>query len=120
MCEEGSYLSEKHLLERFNALPGVTLSPAAFRRSLRPLLIEAEDAQRKGEDPAAPWVYRTELLWQWDEYLIVRTEQIRRGEWSMRRPYSTQEMIDVSLGEYDDVLEAVLQATPQAAPPGEG
>lgn len=57
-------------------------------------------------------------IWQWEQYLAVRAELIRRGEWSAKRPYSVRDLEDIALlAAHADVWEALLAARRQEAQP---
>jgi len=107
-------LTETQLLARLNAAPGVHVERRAFGRSIRPLMVQRGEAVQVGTGRTQPWVYDPRALWQWEQYLAVRAELIRRGEWSGKRPYSVRDLEGVALlGEHAGVLAAVW-------PEGEG
>lgn len=103
-------LFEPEVLARLNAAPGVHLDSSRFRRAVRPLMAARGEARCSRDDGSrrAMWVYDPKDLWQWEWYLAVRAELIRRGEWSEKRPYSVRDLEDVALlNEHDDVLAAI-------------
>lgn len=113
-------LTEAELLARFNALPGVRLERRAFGRHIRPLMADPRrsEARQAAAGRTQPWVYDARDLWQWDWYLSVRAELIRRGEWSAKRPYSVRDLEDIALlAAHADVWEALLAARRQEAQP---
>ena len=108
---------EDELLARFNALPGVQLERRTFGRYIRPLMVDPRrnEARQAATGRTQPWVYDPTLLWQWDEYLAVRAELIRRGEWGEKRPYSIEDLEGIALmGEHGNVTESLFPA--QAEP----
>ena len=110
-------LREDELLRRFNALPGVQLERRTFGRYIRPLMVDPRrnEARQAATGRTQPWVYDPALLWQWDEYLAVRAELIRRGEWGEKRPYSIEDLEGIALlGEHGNVTERLFPA--QAEP----
>jgi len=101
-------LTESQLLAQLNAAPGVHVERRAFGRSIRPLMVQRGEAMQAGKGRTQPWVYDPRDLWQWEQYLAVRAELIRRGEWSEKRPYSVRDLEDVALlNEHAAVLAAV-------------
>jgi hypothetical protein len=113
-------LSEPELLAALNAAPGVKVTRSTFKQSLRPLFILRGEAQQLGAGNRATWVYDATRLNEWREYLAVRAELIRRGEWSTKRPYDWEEMEGIVQGNaHADVL-AELFPTQDGAGEGEG
>ena len=107
-------LREDELLRRFNALPGVCIERRTFGRYIRPLMVERGEARQAAEGRTQPWVYDARGLWEWDEYLAVRAELVRRGVWSSKRAYSIDDLEGIArLGEHDDITDALF---PAAAP----
>ena len=87
--------SEAEILERF----GVNRS--TFKQSLRPLLESVGDARKIGRE----WAYPVKNLWQWELYIATRKKLIEAGEWNTKRPYSIQDMEDISIiGMYEDYM----------------
>ena len=111
-------LTEAELLALLNAAPGVRIERRAFGRSIRPLMVERGEAKQAAAGRTQPWVYAAAGIWQWDWYLSVRAELIRRGEWSAKRPYSVRDLEDIALlAAHADVWEALLAARRQEAQP---
>lgn len=98
------YITERALLERFNSLPGVSISRSTFKQSLRGVMAAAGDAVRVAGGPTLPWLYATDKLEAWDKYLMARARLMRDGVWPQKRPYSIADMHDVLDGLYDEHL----------------
>ena len=110
-------LFESELLALLNGAPGVHLDSSRFRRAVRPLMVQRGEARcnRADGNRRATWVYDPDYIWEWVEYLAVRAELIRRGEWSAKRPYSIEDLEDITrLDAYADVLDALF---PREQPP---
>lgn len=99
-------LSEKEVLDHLNATHGVKISRQLFAQSLRPLFVERGEARRIGAGNRATWVYDPKDLWQWQQYLAVRAELVRRREWHANRPYSVRDLEDIGLlDEYAEIVD---------------
>ncbi len=102
-------LTEDELLARLNALPGVQIERRNFGKRLRPVLIAWQPARvrQAAAGRTQPWMYALRDLWRLEQYLVVRAELIRRGEWAEKRAYSVRDLEDIALlNEHDDVLTA--------------
>lgn len=100
-------LSESEVIALLNAAPGVKIDRSTFKQSIRPLMAAPErgEARQLGTANRATWAYDATDLWQWQWYLAVRAELIRRGQWNGKRPYSARDLEDIALlNEHDDVL----------------
>ena len=101
-------LTETELLALLNNAPGVNLERRTFGRYIRPLMADPRrgEAKQAAEGRTQPWVYDATSMWEWQWYLAVRAELIRRGEWSEKRKYSIEELEGIArLDEHDDVLQ---------------
>ena len=102
-------LSEPALITTLNAAPGVKVTRSLFKQSLRPLFILRGEAQQMGAGNRATWVYDTTRVNEWQEYLAVRAELIRRGVWNTKRPYAWEDMEATVQGNaHEDVLVALF------------
>lgn len=102
-------LTETEILQRLNEVRGVQLERRTFGRSIRPLLIERGEAKQAARGRTQPWVYDGDSLWQYQQYLAVRAELIRRGEWSAKRPYTVRDLEDIALLDaHADVWDSLL------------
>jgi len=105
-------LTEDELLAQLNSAPGVQLERRTFGRYIRPLMVERQQAKQAAAGRTQPWVYDATDLWQWQQYLAVRAEMIRRGEWSPKRPYSLFDLEGIAL--LDQHSDVVRQLFPTA------
>jgi hypothetical protein len=106
-------LTESELIDRLNEAPGVTITRSTFKQSIRPLFVERGEARQLGTGNRATWAYDGRDLWQWRQYLAVRAELIKRGEWSSKRAFSVRDLEDIALlNEHDDVAESLFPTAP--------
>lgn len=104
-------LTESELLALLNSAPGVQLERRTFGRYIRPLMVDRGEAKQAAEGRTQPWVYDGTDMWQWQWYLAVRAELIRRDEWSAKRPYSVRDLEDIALlNEHDDIVQQLFPA----------
>ena len=112
-------LSESEVIALLNEAPGVSIERSTFKQSIRPLMAAPErgEARALGTGNRATWAYDATDMWQWQQYLAVRAELIRRGEWSTKRPYSVRDLEDIALLDaHADVWEALLARRSEVAP----
>ena len=102
-------LTETDLIATLNAAPGVNVTRGLFKQSLRPLFELRGEAVQMGTGNRVTWVYDATRVNEWQEYLAVRAELIRRGEWHSKRPYDWQDMEAIVQGNaHEDVLRELF------------
>jgi hypothetical protein len=70
----------------------------AFHNSILPLLIQEGHAQKIGRY----WVIDGKMFWQWEDYATTRQNLIEAGIWIARRPWSRDDYLAITSGQYED------------------
>ena len=87
-----------NLLTTSEAAERLNVSRQAFHQSILPLLIEEGDAQKIGRY----WVIDGKMFWQWEDYAVTRQNLIEAGIWIARRPWSREDFLAITSGQYED------------------
>ncbi len=102
-------ITESELIAALNAATGVRVTRSLFKQSMRPLFQLRGEARQMGGGNRVTWVYDATRVGEWQEYLAVRAELIRRGVWSTKRPYAWEDMEATVQGNaHEDVLVALF------------
>ena len=105
-------LTEPELIATLNDAPGVQVTRSLFKQSLRPLASLRGEALKTGSGKRVTWVYDATRVNEWQEYLAVRAELIRRGEWHSKRPYDWEEMEAIVQGNaHKEILRELFPQT---------
>ncbi len=96
-------VNQRQLLALLNEAPGVRIKRHLFEQSLRDLFVLRGEAT-----PKAPWLYDSTRVNEWQEYLAVRAELIRRGVWAETRPYDVLELEAIAQGNVHEEIVAEL------------
>jgi hypothetical protein len=96
-------VNQRQLLALLNEAPGVRIKRHLFEQSLRDLFVLRGEAT-----PKAPWLYDSTRVGEWQEYLAVRAELIRRGVWAETRPYDVLELEAIAQGNVHEEIVAEL------------